>query len=99
MVFTGNAPDEDVAPHELLSEREYQILKLIAAGHKLNDIALDLNLSPKTVSTYKLRLMQKLAIDNNADLYRYALQQNITAGAPATSPEPTRTPTHTPTTR
>ncbi|MEN9358176.1 MAG: hypothetical protein RL695_2347, partial [Pseudomonadota bacterium] len=88
MVFTGNAPDEDVAPHELLSEREYQILKLIAAGHKLNDIALDLNLSPKTVSTYKLRLMQKLAIDNNADLYRYALQQNITAGAPATSPEP-----------
>jgi DNA-binding NarL/FixJ family response regulator len=83
MVFAGGANDAEVAPHELLSEREYQILKLIASGHKLNDIALHLNLSPKTVSTYKLRLMQKLAIDNNADLYRYALQQNLTLPSPA----------------
>lgn len=83
MVFPHDALDDTTMPHERLSEREYQILKLIAAGHKLNDIATDLNLSPKTVSTYKLRLMQKLAIENNADLYRYALQQNIAAAKPA----------------
>lgn len=87
MVFAGNASDEDAPPHELLSDREYQILKLIIAGYKLNDIALNLNLSPKTVSTYKLRLMQKLGIDNNAALYRYAMQQNLAENAaPIPSP-------------
>jgi len=85
MVFSGNTPDEDAPPHELLSDREYQILKLIIAGYKLNDIALNLNLSPKTVSTYKLRLMQKLGIDNNAALYRYAMQQNLVV---STTPMP-----------
>ncbi len=85
MVFSGSAVDEDTPPHELLSDREYQILKLIIAGYKLNDIALNLNLSPKTVSTYKLRLMQKLGIDNNAALYRYAMQQNLVV---STTPMP-----------
>lgn len=78
MMFANAAGNADVPPHELLSEREFQILKLLIAGHKINDIASQLNLSPKTVSTYKLRLMQKLDIDNNADLIRYAIQQNIT---------------------
>ncbi|SMB29383.1 Two component transcriptional regulator, LuxR family [Sterolibacterium denitrificans] len=82
MMFPDAAGDTDVPPHELLSEREFQILKLLIAGHKINDIANQLNLSPKTVSTYKLRLMQKLDIDNNADLIRYAIRQNISPDLP-----------------
>lgn len=85
MVFSGTAAVEEASPHELLSEREYQILQLIIAGCKLNDIALNLNLSPKTISTYKLRLMQKLGIDNNAALYRYAMQQNLATGTTGTT--------------
>jgi DNA-binding NarL/FixJ family response regulator len=65
-------------PHETLSEREIQILKMITAGQPLGDIADRLHLSPKTVSTHKMRLMQKLAIDNNADLVRYAMQHGLT---------------------
>lgn len=84
MMFPA-AEQIEVPPHELLSEREFQILKLLIAGHKINDIASQLNLSPKTVSTYKLRLMQKLDIENNADLIRYAIRQNISPDLP--SPE------------
>lgn len=58
---------------EALSLRERAVLELIAAGCTLTDIAISLAVSPKTVSTYKMRLMQKLAIDNNADLVRYAI--------------------------
>jgi DNA-binding NarL/FixJ family response regulator len=65
-------------PHETLSEREVQILKMITAGQPLGDIADRLHLSPKTVSTHKMRLMQKLGIDNNADLVRYAMQHGLT---------------------
>jgi DNA-binding NarL/FixJ family response regulator len=64
-------------PHETLSEREIQILKMITAGQPLGDIADCLHLSPKTVSTHKMRLMQKLGIDNNADLVRYAMQHGL----------------------
>ena len=76
MMFPA-AENIEIPPHELLSEREFQIFKMLIAGQKINDIATDLSLSPKTVSTYKVRLMQKLDIDNNADLIRYAVQKNI----------------------
>lgn len=68
---------EGQLPHESLSERELQILKLIATGSPLGKIADQLHLSPKTVSTYKMRLMEKLAIDNNADLIRYATRHEL----------------------
>lgn len=77
MVF--ETPAGSRTPHESLSERELQILKLIAAGLPLGKIADQLHLSPKTVSTYKMRLMEKLAIDNNADLIRYASRHDLTA--------------------
>lgn len=64
-------------PHDTLSERELQVLKLIAAGGPLGEIAEQLHLSPKTVSTHKMRLMQKLGIDNNADLVRYATKHGL----------------------
>lgn len=73
----------DLAPHELLSDREFQILQLLVSGRQVGEIATTLHLSPKTVSTYKMRLMQKLGIDNSADLVRYAIQHNLTQILPA----------------
>lgn len=64
-------------PDDALSERERQVLEGIAAGETLGDIADRLHLSPKTVSTHKMRLMDKLRIDNNADLIRYAIHHGI----------------------
>jgi len=75
--------DGDRSPQKALSDRELQVLQLIAAGNALGDIALQLHVSPKTVSTHKMRLMQKLGIDNNADLIRYAVRHGLGSGAPA----------------
>ena len=63
--------------HEALSDREYQILLRIAQGHSLNDMAEELHLSAKTVSTYKMRLMRKLGLTTTAELVRYALQYQL----------------------
>ena len=75
MVF--DAGYRESLPHENLSERELQILRMITAGCALNDIADQLHLSPKTISTHKMRLMQKLGTDNNADLIRYATRHGF----------------------
>lgn len=75
MVFEG--ADNSQLPHQTLSVREMQILKLIAEGLPLGKIADRLYLSPKTVSTYKTRLMDKLSVDNNADLIRYASRHDL----------------------
>ena len=66
-------------PHETLSQRERQIFKLIAQGVSLNQIAEQLHLSPKTVTTHKTHLMEKLGINNNADLIRYAIEHKLFA--------------------
>jgi DNA-binding NarL/FixJ family response regulator len=68
---------EALRPQELLTSREFKVLKLIAAGYPLIDIAVHMHLSPKTISTHKMRLMQKLGIDNNAELVRYAVRHGI----------------------
>ena len=75
MVF--NAGVNGALPHDSLSERELQVLKMIASGGPLGNIADQLHVSPKTVSTHKMRLMQKLGIDNNADLIRYASKHGL----------------------
>lgn len=75
--------DADRTPQEALSDRELQVLQLIAAGEALGDIAQQLHVSPKTVSTHKMRLMQKLGIDNNADLIRYAVRHGLGPASPA----------------
>jgi DNA-binding NarL/FixJ family response regulator len=64
-------------PHETLSQRERQIFKLIARGTPLSQIAEQLHLSPKTVTTHKTHLMEKLGIANNADLIRYAIENKL----------------------
>ena len=75
MIF--NTAGSSDLPHDSLSERELQVLKMVAAGGPLGEIAERLHLSPKTVSTHKMRLMQKLGIDNNADLVRYATRHGL----------------------
>jgi DNA-binding NarL/FixJ family response regulator len=65
------------ALHALLSEREMQTLIKIASGKKLSDIALELMLSPKTVSVYRARLLEKLKLANNAELTVYAIRNEL----------------------
>jgi DNA-binding NarL/FixJ family response regulator len=71
-------PADAEQPHLTLSDREYQIFLLLVQGHGVNDIGEQLHLSAKTVSTHKLRLMQKLGVDNLSDLVRYALKHGLT---------------------
>jgi len=66
-------------PHEALSDREHEVLRLIGAGRTVSGIAAELDLSPKTVSTYRTRILQKLRLSNSAELIRYALQHQLTA--------------------
>ena len=68
---------EMTLPHERLSERELHIMKLIAQGKSINDIADELFISNKTVSTHKARLMQKMNILSNAELVRYAADNGL----------------------
>lgn len=65
-------------PHETLSDREYEVLCLIGSGRTVKEIAYQLSLSPKTVGTYRTRLMQKMKVRTGADLVRYAVQQGLT---------------------
>ncbi len=67
------SPSANKHPHEQLSEREWHVLRHLAKGQKLRDIAVSMNVHPKTVSTYKSRIMKKLKMNNNAELLRYAL--------------------------
>jgi two-component system invasion response regulator UvrY len=71
-------PFRDKAPHELLSERETQVLGMLAAGQSVADIAAQLCLSANTISTHKHRLMKKLGVASNAELVRYALSAGLT---------------------
>ncbi|WP_404300635.1 response regulator [Alicycliphilus denitrificans] len=64
-------------PHEALSERELQTLVKIASGRRLSDIAEELLLSPKTVSVYRARVLEKLKLANNAELTVYAIRNRL----------------------
>ncbi|MHC5110695.1 MAG: response regulator [Planctomycetota bacterium] len=63
--------------HERLSNREFEVMKMIACGQTVSEIADVLSLSVKTVSTYRTRILEKLDLHHNADLIRYALQHGI----------------------
>jgi DNA-binding NarL/FixJ family response regulator len=73
----GAMPDIAGPPHERLSDREFEVLQLLVAGVTVTDIAAKLNLSGKTVSTHKARLLEKRGIDNQADLVRYAMKHGV----------------------
>jgi DNA-binding NarL/FixJ family response regulator len=70
-------PQVEGPPHASLSDREYQVFRMLVSGRTVSDIADDLNLSAKTVSTHKARLMEKMGIDNQADLVRYAIRYRL----------------------
>ncbi|HSW03979.1 response regulator transcription factor [Aquabacterium sp.] len=76
LVFDTNQESQE-APHTCLSNREYQIFLALVRGRGLVDIAEELRLSPKTVSTHKFRLMQKLRLDSVVELARYAMRHGL----------------------
>lgn len=69
--------DSDKAPHELLSDREYQIFIMIAQGKALSEMAAALSLSPKTVSVYRSRILEKMKLKNNVELTHYAVKGGL----------------------
>ena len=64
-------------PHERLSDREFEVMRGIAEGNTVSEIALRMHLSVKTVSTYRTRLLDKMGMETNAELTRYALQNGL----------------------
>jgi two-component system invasion response regulator UvrY len=71
------AADDSKAPQELLSDREFQVLRLIASGKIVSEIAKELSLSVKTISTYRTRILEKMRLRNNAELMHYAMQHQL----------------------
>jgi two-component system, NarL family, invasion response regulator UvrY len=69
--------DNKLQPHESLSDREFDVFKLLAMGKSVTEIAEQLLLSPTTVSTYRSRIMDKMSMKSNADLTRYALERKL----------------------
>jgi DNA-binding NarL/FixJ family response regulator len=65
------------APHERLSDREFDVMRGIASGKSVSDIADEMHLSVKTVSTYRTRLLEKMGMATNAELTRYAIEQGL----------------------
>ncbi len=73
----GAMPGGQGLPHESLSNREFEVLRLLVAGVSVTDIALRLKLSVKTVSSHKANLMQKMGLQNQSELIRYALKHDL----------------------
>jgi DNA-binding NarL/FixJ family response regulator len=67
----------DRPPHETLSDREFEVMRLIASGKTIMEIGTALSLSDKTISTYRARLLEKMRMKTNAELTRYAIQNNL----------------------
>jgi DNA-binding NarL/FixJ family response regulator len=73
----GAMPDSAGPPHGALSDREFQVFRAIVAGRTITDIANELNLSVKTVSTHKARILEKMNMHTTADLVRYAIKHRL----------------------
>lgn len=65
--------------HDLLSDREYQVMILLAKGRTVSEIASEISLSVKTISTYRARILEKMDLKNNAELMLYAIRNNLAA--------------------
>jgi DNA-binding NarL/FixJ family response regulator len=79
----GAMPHSEGPPHTTLSDREYQVFRMLVSGMTVTDIAARLNLSDKTVSTHKARLMEKLNVSNQTELIHYALKHRLIDGSDA----------------
>ena len=71
------APGSDAAPHTRLSDREFHVFQLIASGKSITQIARQLSLSVKTVSTHKTHILEKMKFANQAELIRYAIENKL----------------------
>jgi DNA-binding NarL/FixJ family response regulator len=71
------AADNNVPPHEKLSSREYQVMRLIASGKTVGQIARELCLSEKTISTHRARILEKMEMKTNAQLTYYGIHNNL----------------------
>jgi DNA-binding NarL/FixJ family response regulator len=71
--------DAERPPHEALSEREYHVLCLLASGKTVTQIAAEMSLSVKTISTYRVRLLEKMRMKTNAEVTRYAIEHRLIA--------------------
>jgi len=80
--------DFGAAPHETLSDREFQVMRMIAAARTVSQIAVELCLSVKTISTYRSRILEKLGLRNNAEIMQYAMEQHLVelGGGPPAEP-------------
>ncbi|HPF70160.1 MAG TPA: response regulator transcription factor [Candidatus Krumholzibacteria bacterium] len=77
ILATAADPHATCAPHETLSDREHAVLVRLAAGARVSDIADEMHLSVKTVSTYRRRILDKMQLESTADLVRYALEHEL----------------------
>lgn len=75
--LAASAGGETGAPHDRLSDREFEVMRGIASGQTVGDIAERLHLSVKTVSTYRARLLEKMGMESNAELTRYAIANGL----------------------
>jgi two-component system invasion response regulator UvrY len=71
------ACESEKAPHETLSNREYQIIRMIGSGKTMQEIGKELFLSVRTVSTYRARILEKMNMNTNAEIIRYAVDHNL----------------------
>jgi DNA-binding NarL/FixJ family response regulator len=69
--------DWDTLPHHLLSDREFQVMRMLALGRRLREIAEELSLSEKTITTYRARVLEKMKLRTNADITRYAIRHRL----------------------
>ncbi len=71
--------EDGVLPHQSLSDREYQVLTMIAVGKTVKEMGAELSMSVKTISTYRARMLEKMKMKNDAELIRYAIRNNLVA--------------------
>jgi DNA-binding NarL/FixJ family response regulator len=81
LVF-GMVEDGHVKPHEALSNREFQVFRLLAAGRTVKEIGEELSLSVKTISTNRTRIMEKMGFTNNSEITQYAIHHKLLNGMP-----------------
>lgn len=77
LMIRGGQTGNEVSPHQLLSDREFQIFNRLVQGAGLTEIASELSLSVKTISTHKTHILQKMGLANNAELVRYAIARGL----------------------
>jgi len=76
-LFVDIGRDTDRLPHETLSDREFEVMRLIASGKTAGEIAKLLSLSDSTISTYRARILEKMGMKTNAELTHYAIQSKL----------------------